>query len=265
MRITRFVYLIFSLLCIATLFALSISYGYRPFLTILMILVLVPNYFLRADDRRRTARIIFDYSNNCDPDFYIEKMRKYRRGCFLSRKQKMVYKLYDCVALIDAGRFQEVLDILIEIDEAKVPLDDMTNILLIKNWCEYFYYNNYDVKLKQAILRLKNLITNSKNFDVRNGSGLIYHNLEAKYYILSGENLPRARKIYTDVTNFAPSRLNVARAMYELALIDIKENRYNEALDRLKKVSELNDSLYIVRKSREIIFQYEEYKNGAIL
>ena len=261
MRIIRFVYLILSVLAVTILFALSISYGYKPFITILMILVVIPNYFLRSADRKLTSKIIFDYSNNCDPDFYIDEMRKYRRRCILSKKQKLVYRLYDCVALIDAGRFDEVLEILLEIDNAKIPLDDMTNILYLKNWCEYFYYNNYDIKLKASILRLKNLITSSTNMNVRNGSGLIYHNLEAKYYILSGDNLERAKKIYTDVVNFAPSRLNVARATYELALIDIKQKNYNEGINKLKKVSELNDTLYIVRNSQKLISKYNNYLN----
>ena len=97
--------------------------------------------------------------------------------------------------------------------------------------------------------------------NVRNGSGLIYHNLEAKYYILSGDNLERAKKIYTDVVNFAPSRLNVARATYELALIDIKQKNYNEGINKLKKVSELNDTLYIVRNSQKLISKYNNYLN----
>ena len=257
MRIFRFIYLIFSIIAACVFTALSITYRFDTFsFFIILLLLFLPNYLLRNNDRKQAARIIYDYSNNCDPYLYINSMEKYRKGCLLSKKQKMVYDLYKCVALLDAGEFDRARDILIDIDKAQVGFDDVTNMILIKNWCEYFYYNNLDVKLKASILKMKELITSSSDNNLRAGSGLVYHNLEAKYYILSGENLMKARKIYTDVANMAPTKLNVVRAMYELALIDIKEKRYDDALVKLKRVSEHNNSLYIVRRSKEIIDMY---------
>ena len=118
----------------------------------------MPNYFLRNYDRKKTADIIFNYTNDCDPFLYMARLKNYRKGCILSKTQKKIYDLYDCIGLIDAGLFDEALEILLSIDQSDAKFDDVTNVLLMKNWCEYFYYKNLDVKLKASLLRLKNFI-----------------------------------------------------------------------------------------------------------
>lgn len=256
MRIFRLCYLVFTLFALAILLALSITRDYIPYTGLLLVLVVLPNYFLRHADRKVTANIILKYSLNCDPDVYLSDLKKYRRRCILTKSQKYLYSLYDCLGLIDSGNFDKALDILLEIDDSKVHFDDITNILLIKSWCEYYYFQNKDVKLKASVLRLKNYITSSKNENLRNNASLIYRSLEAKYYVLSGENLDKAKKIYTDITRMAPTNLNLAKALYELAIIDIKEKNYHEGINKLKRVSDMNEKLYVVKNANELISRY---------
>ena len=262
MRIARLIYLIFTIFGIAALTAYSVVYDSFLLSVFLMFIIIMPNYFLRNYDRKKTADIILNYTNNCDPFLYMANLKRYKKGCILSKTQKRIYDLYDCIGYLDAGMFDEALDILLEIEESNVKFDDVTNVLLMKNWCEYFYYKNYDVKLKASLLRLKNFITSSSDMNVKKGSTLIYHNLEAKYYILSGDNLPKARKLYTDAVNLTPTKLNVTRALYNLALIDIKEGNYKEAIDKLTKVSEMHEDLYVVKRAKELLLDYNNKMNN---
>ncbi|MBO4667937.1 MAG: tetratricopeptide repeat protein [Bacilli bacterium] len=262
MRIGRLIFLIITIIGISAAMALSIVYDSFILSLFIIFLLIMSNYFLRNIDRRKTQNIILEYTTSCSPNLYMDNLRKYRRGCILSKKQKKIYDLYDCIGYLDLGEFDNALEILLEIDKSEVKFDDVTNVLLMKNWCEYFYYNNLDVKLKASLLRLKSFITDSKDISVKKGSSLIYHTLEAKYYILSGDNLDKARKLYTDAVNLTPTKLNIARAMYNLAIIDIKEKKYNEAVDKLKRVSEMCDELYVVRRAKELLLDYNNKMNN---
>ena len=256
MRIVRLIYLIITILGVALAMTISIVYDNFLLSVFLIFLMIMPNYYLRNLDKRKATNIIMNYTISCDPISYMNDIKNYRKKCILTNTQKKVYDLYDCIGYLDAGSFDKALEILMDIDKSGARFDDVTNVLLIKNWCEYFYYNNLDAKLKASLLRLKNLITNSKDMNVKKGSSLIYHNLEAKYYILTGENLVKARRLYTDSLNLTPTKLNVTRALYNMALIDIKEKKYNDAIDKLKRVSKETDELYVVRRSKELLEMY---------
>ena len=39
--------------------------------------------------------------------------------------------------------FEEVKDILLEIDKQTYKLDEMTKVLYLKAWCDYFFYNHH--------------------------------------------------------------------------------------------------------------------------
>ena len=54
----------------------------------------------------------------------------------------------------------------------------------------------------------------------------------------------------------APSKLNVTKALYELALIDIKNKDYQGAVEKLKRVTECNNNLYVVKRSKELLNMY---------
>ena len=221
-----------------------------------MVPILMPNYYLRTADRKKTASIIMDYSFNCDPTLLITNIDSYKKKCILSKKQKKIFDIYKCMGFLDYGAFDDALKVLMEIEDAGISFDDITNVLFMKTWCDYFYLNNQNVKMKQGLLRLKDYITKSSNDNIKQGSKLMYQALEAKYYILVGENLEKARNLYSNTINMAPSKLNVTKALYELALIDIKQNNYHDAMDKLNRVVSANDKLYVVRRAKDLINMY---------
>lgn len=258
MKKIRFIYLIFTLLVLALLTTFAICYDYTIMMVLMMICVVIPNYWLRNNDRRFTNNLILKYGFECDPYNYIDELKTYAKKCILSKKQRLVYNIYYSLAYIDAGDFDEALKLLLEVDDNYLILDEPSRVLYYRGWCDYFYYNNYDAKLKKALLQLKDIITNCNNSTMKNTYSFLYQGLEAKYYVLSGINLEKAKMIYQNRRTAVPTVLNQANINYILAMIDIKEHHYSDAVIKLKGISQKNELLYIVRRSNELLKEMHE-------
>ena len=167
MRIRRFVYLIFSLIALIFLAALSITYNNTFFFILMMIIILIPNNIIKNKERSITSDIISRYGYQCDPYQYIDDMKKYAKKCLLTKKQKRLYNLYYALAYIDAGDFEKVKERLLEIDQISDELDEVTQILYLKAWCDYFFYNNLDEKMKFTLLKMRDIMGWQKDFPHR--------------------------------------------------------------------------------------------------
>ena len=82
-----------------------------------MILIVIPNNIIKNKERQITNDIISRYGLECNPYKYIEEMKEYASKCFLTKKQKIIYNLYYALAYIEAGDFEEVKRILLDIDK----------------------------------------------------------------------------------------------------------------------------------------------------
>ena len=258
MRKRRFIYIIFSFISIIVLTALLISYE-QPFLfMMLIILIIIPNNIIRNKERQITGNIIIKYGNNCDPYEYIGELSKYASKCFLTKKQKILYDLYYALAYIDAGDFGEVEYMLLEIDKNIDKLDEVTKVLYLKAWCDYFFYTSLDEKMKSTLLKLRDIITNTKNYALKGNYSMIYMFLEAKYYIISNTNIPKAKELLKNRKSMIPSQLSLVTYTYLTALIDIKENKYLDAKAKLQAIASKNDLLHVVRHSEYLLEQVNE-------
>lgn len=253
MRKRRFLYLIFSLIALIFLTALSITYENSYLCFLLMIIVMIPNHLIKNKERQITNEIISKYGFECEPYQYIESLMDYSKHCFLTKKQKLVYELYYALAYLDAGDFEEVKDILLEIDKQTYKLDEMTKVLYLKAWCDYFFYNHQDEKMKLTLLKMKDIITYTRFNHFMNNYSIIYMLLEAKYYILTDTNLSRAKELFKNRKSLIPTKLSLIGSNYQMALLDIREKNYTAAKEKLKLVASKNENLYIVRDARKLL------------
>lgn len=261
MRKRRLICLILSFIALIVLTALSLTYD-NPFLFILlMILVLILNNVIKNKERQITNDIIARYGQECDPFKYIEELNNYANKCFLTKKQKLLYNLYYSLAYLDAGDFDNVKNRLLEIDNQSNELDEVMQILYLKAWCDYFFYNNLDEKMKFTLLKMRDLITNSNNKALKNNYSIIYMLLEAKYYIVSGVHLDKAKELLKNRKVLIPTKLSLISSNYQMALLDIKEGNYLAAKDKLTVISSKNDKLYVVRKANQLLEEVNEKLN----
>lgn len=259
MKKTRLLYLIFSIIALILLTVFAICYTKYRFITVLlMICVVIPNYSLRNSDRNYTNNLILKYGFECDPYNYIDELKKYASKCFLNKKRNLTFDIYYALAYIDAGDFDDAKNLLLKVDDNYDLLDEPTKVLYFRGWCDYFYYQCFDVKLKTALLQLKDIIEKCSNLNMKNTYSFLYQGLEAKYYVLTGKNLEKAKLIYQNRRSVVPTALNQANINYILALVDIKEKKYSDAIIKLKGIANKNDSLYIVRKSQKLLKDMHE-------
>lgn len=259
MRKRRLIYLLFSLFALMILTALSITYDFTFLFILLMIIIVIPNNWIKNKERQITNDIITNYGLDCNPYKYIEEMKKYAKKCFLTKKQKKVYELYYALAYIEAGDFEKVKNILLSIDKESDQLDEITQILYLKAWCDYFFYNNLNEKMKLTLLKMREIIVNTSNTAFKTNYSIIYRNLECKYYVLAGENLDKAKHIFKHNKTIVPTKLSVITNNYQLALLDIKEKNLLAAKEKLSLIASNNQNLFVVRNAKKLLEKIEEY------
>ena len=57
-------------------------------------------------------------------------------------------------------------------------------------------FNNLEEKMKFTLLKMRDIITNSTNNGFKANYSIIYMLLEAKYYIVAGVNLDKAKELF---------------------------------------------------------------------
>ena len=253
MRKRRFLYLIFSFVALIFLTALSIAYDLSFFFILMMLLIVIPNKMIKNKERQITNEIITRYGLECDPYSYIEEMKNYASKCFLTKKQKIIYNIYYSLAYIEAGDFDKAKELLLDIDKESDILDEVTQILYLKAWCDYFFYNNFDEKMKLTLLKMREIIVSSTNSALKANYSIIYMILEAKYYILAGVNLDKAKELFKNKKSLLPTKLSLLGSNYQLALLDIKEKNFVGAKEKLSIIASKNDKLFIVRNAKKLL------------
>ena len=95
MRIVRLIYLIFTLIGIAAITAFSVVYDSFLLSIFLIFIIIMPNYFLRNYDRKKTADIIFNYTNDCDPFLYMARLKNIVKVVYYPRhkRRSMIYMI----------------------------------------------------------------------------------------------------------------------------------------------------------------------------
>ncbi len=255
MSIRRFIYLIVSSILLITLISFTIAYNYGN-LSLIIIAILVFPYFLILNSEKNNLRnIIISYGYSCDTNTYIESITKLKKS-YLSKSNKIMFDLYIASAYIDKGEFDKAKEILFEIEKIKNTNIGMS-IMYIKVWCDYYYYTRYDEKMKCALLKMKDLINQVKRIDIKKSLYFIYFNLEAKYYILTNTNIPKAKNILSS-QGMCVSNLSLASLNYNLALIDIYENNLISARLKLEDVIKKNNNLFIVKESRNLLNELDK-------
>ena len=102
---------------------------------------------------------------------------------------------------------------------------------------------------------------NSNNKALKNNYSIIYMLLEAKYYIVSGVHLDKAKELLKNRKVLIPTKLSLISSNYQMALLDIKEGNYLAAKDKLTVISSKNDKLYVVRKANQLLEEVNEKLN----
>ena len=273
MKKGRFIYFICSLLIMALLLTLSIYYpedGRITFITYLLIIVFIfSNYMKKKREIEEVRNIVIEYLNTCDVDKYLDSLTKFYKQCiFFSKKQKMSFDLYFVQGYLDAGLVKESEEKLLEIDKKVNDFNEITKFVYLKTWCDYFFITNKDEKMKYTMVKIRDLMASMKNFNLKMNCNFAYQVIVAKYMLITKNgDLKFVRDSLTNHYKIEPQAKSKLVLKYLLALLDLKESKYEEAISKLKDVINVakNKSLYVYKEAKSILEEYNKINNKVII
>ena len=142
-------------------------------------------------------------------------------------------------------------------------MDSSTILLYLKVWSEYYYYTLDALKMKEVLDKMKDIIDKTNDKRKKIEFGFLYSYQEAKYFVLSGNNLNDAMNLFEKRKAILPtSGVAMISNVYHMALCNLRMKNYNIAYSLFKKLAEskaatLDDTLYIIRKAGSFYCELE--------
>lgn len=253
---------IISLFFISFILTISICYNLDStnslVLSLMILLVAYLNLLLRKQETNEIKRIIFSFTESCDTDKCLQELNNFMKSCFFTKKQKQAFNLYLATVYLDKGELEKAKEILLDIDEINFSFNKLTKFVYLKNWCDYFFYNRQDEKMKYTLLKMKDIIDILPNNRVKFQFLQVYQNVSAKYAILISENLNEVYSYINAQSVYETSKFQKLNTSYITALIDLRKGDVEVGIEKLKKLALENKKLFICYDSKRLIKKYEE-------
>lgn len=254
MKKVRFFYWIFSLIAIIFLIAFSL-YNSKYFLlcTIAIAILSFSNIAKKRRESTEVREIIMNFINSCDAKAYIEGLQKFMKKCIFTKKQKAYFELNLALAYVDEGSFEKAKEILYKIDDYVNDFNDYSKLIYLKIWSDYFFNNRLDEKMKYTLVKVKEIIDQIPKIGLKYQFIPVYHLMECKYFLLTGTNLDDVRSYLLQRQSRETMNLSKLSIEYLLALVDLRENKFDDSRRRLKTVIDSNKNLFITTEAKRLI------------
>ncbi len=257
MLISRFIYIIVSLILIAVLLALTFVFPNYYFLTAtIMLLILLFLRKQRQKDLQMRMNILMDYHSTCDYQKYIEEIRKINKKSILGQSKRFIEEVNIGLALVAAGELSKAEELIIELSTKQSIVNHVALLFYLRLCNDYFFFLNKPEEMEITINKMNHILDNS-NTTIRFQFSIIIVLCDIKKEILLGRNLERSQEVYEKL-KMPPTTINLISKEYLLALIDIKFKDFENARKRLINVSKQNYNLLYVEKAKVLL---EEMNN----
>lgn len=186
----------------------------------------------------------------CAPNKYLEVLN----GIFQAERRKE-YKLmciFDMVsALMYLGRYDEALNLL---HSSRVNINKLKKYNLLRYYVYssqcYCLLGNMDEAKKNKSIAEDLMKSRKFNFAQKMNNKMTALYLEARIAFYSND-MKKARKLYQKALIACKTPLDTIVNLYNLALIDMKENKFDCAEEKFEIVIQYGNELYQVIKSEE--------------
>lgn len=258
MKKIRLAVWILSLICACLCLSVSICYPtfYMPCMILILILLII-NFSLKRNEINEIRNIIIEYFNDCDANKYINNLNKFIKKCVFTKNQKKFFNLYKATANIDKGEFEKAEEILLDIDKNVNSLNSLSKFVYLKNWCDYFFYNGLDEKMKYTLAKMSSIIASTYNKKIKIQLIQMFQNTTAKYEILTNGCIAEVKYFIFARKQFETTLYQNLNTKYLLALIDLRTKDIKEAVLKLNELSEYNKDLYICKESKVLLNKIE--------
>lgn len=259
MRKGRFWYLLITsiLTILIVIFTFFYSTKYDIYLYIACILAYIPNFTFRKSERDQLLAIVSEYAQNCDSNRYFNSVKDYYNSLYLSKRARRFTDITLATILIDMGDFKTAENMLIDLKDI---IDKASSL----NRYSYFralsslYYEKGEAKHYEIILNeMRKILDNERNPNIHNNLVSNFRHVEAKYFIMNGIYLDKARSVYEEILALNTPPVMRISANYYLGVISIKENKRDKALEYFKKVAFSDKNLYLVTKAMKYVEAFE--------
>lgn len=248
----RLVYTIFSLLLVTALIGVSLVFPKYYFLILLvMILIIVPARKMKRNENQVKMNILFEYSHTCNTEKYINETRKVNKTLVLSRSDRFIEEVNIGLALIGAGEFEKVEELIVRLSKEQSKVNDIAILFYLRMCTDYFFYANKPDEIKVVYEKIKTILDNSKP-NIQMNFSIVSMICEAKKNILNNENLEQMKKFY-ETLKMPPTTLNLLSKEYVLAIIDMKLKDFDSAINRLNKLAEKKYDLIYVKNAKNLL------------
>lgn len=216
-------------------------------------IILLPNYIIRQNTRKKTKDIEDVYLKECDPFKYIESMDKNNKHNIQTTMSKYFYKIRKADFLCECSDFKEVRRLLEELLEVESEMNNALLSYYYKVWITYFLeFGNFE-RVEVLLEQMQQLPLSSSNRVMQNFCSSMYFTCLAKYNALTKRDIENTEKYFASMVNSNIGKAYAVSGMYYLALIAIEKGEYDKARRRSKYVLENGNKLSYARKIKPII------------
>lgn len=254
MKKIRFIYLIFMFLALGVLLTVSIVFEEYIMLALIGTTILsIINITLKRKEVNEIKDIIIEFLNTCESDIYISRLNNYAKKCIFTKKQRKYFNLYLALAHIEQGTLDKSYEYLMEIDTIANEFKSFTKFVYFKTWCDYFFCMRQKEKMNVLLSEMNNIIDSTKNGQLRFQLIHVYQLVTIKYGILINGNIDEITMYLQTKAKFENTRYQKLYNMYLQALTDIRANRPNEAISKLKELVSENKNIFICKEANRIL------------
>lgn len=255
MKKSRLIYLICSVIVMSLLltFVLNYSTQYNFYLYAIIILIIIPNFAMKRSERENLLHIIGDYALTCDALIYYERMEEFYKSLFLSKKNRKLNNINLALIKIELGEIEEAKKLLLEAKDLIDKARSFNRYNYFRAWCAIYYetmeVNHYAILLEE----MRKIVDENSDLGLKNQLITNFRIVEAKYFIMNGIYLDKARNVYSDILNGETPPIMKLSSCYYLGVISAKENKVSEAIEYFKKVAFTEKKIIIVTKAMKYI------------
>lgn len=254
MKKCRLIYFIFSILISMIILSLSIYFQKFVFLTsIITFSILLSNLQKKKNEIDEIKKIILEFNMQCDTDIYLYKLNDFRKKCFFNKKQEAYFNLYIVAGEIEKGNFDIAKKILLEIDKYNEKFNLLARFIYLKTWCNLFFHENLNEKMKIMLLKLREIIDVINNPQMKIALLQSYQIEEVKYFILVNREIDKIKTFFIEKRKRERFLLHKINYTYYQALCDFRNNDLSGGISLLKEITDMNKDLHICDEANKML------------
>ena len=251
MRKGRFWYLLISSILVLSVITFTFIHPtiYDIYIYIACILAYIPNFTFRKSEKDQLFKIVSEYALNCDANQYYVNIRDFYNSLYLTKLGRKIASINLATIKIEMGELEESEKMLLEIKDIIDKTTLLNKYSYYRAWCSIYYEkgeaNHYQILLNE----MREIVDNEKNPSIKEQLSQNFRHVEAKYFIMNGIYLDKARAYYDEILSMSSPLMLRLSANYYLGVIYAKENNREKALEHFKKVAFSDKRLYLVTKA----------------